>query len=251
MTLDQSTSTLEPVAESLDQHRPEVLDAKALQHLDEVGWVVLYNLAPLEALIEQVLAPLGELVPQYGQKRFWPVETRDAGLGTSLGDAALRLHTELAEFAEPPDYVSLYAERQAEKGGVLELFDTRQLLASLTRQEVDALMSTPLTISAEPPIADRFGAYTYTGPLLLLDSKGLRLRMDQAFVDIDGAPVHRALRDRLNEAAKGRKTSIRQEPGSLVIWNNRYIVHGRTAFSGGDRRLWRSCIRARDHGPRL
>jgi alpha-ketoglutarate-dependent taurine dioxygenase len=220
-------------------------DPAALGALARLGWVMLEAVPPLEAQVAELLSPLGTLMPQYGQRKFWAVEARDSGKGTSLGNLALRLHTELAEFESPPDYVALYAERPAAEGGALLLCDVRPFLASLTAPELGTLLTAEMTVKAEGSIADRYGDFSYTGPILSPSPFGLRLRLDQHFIDRNGPPAVRDFRDRLMVYAERTTVEVRQPRASLIIWDNRSVLHGRTAFEDGARRLWRCCIRGR------
>lgn len=220
-----------------------LLDPLVLHTLTRCGWVMLEAVPPIEDQVAALLSPLGELIPQYGQKKFWMVEARDVGKGTSLGNQELRLHTELAEFEAPADYIALYAEQPAEVGGVLRLCDSRRFMASLPPSELNMLLTTEMTIKAEGQIAEQYGEYSYTGPILSVSPHGLRLRFDQCFIDKNGPEIVRAFRDRLMLYAKDITFEIKQKRASLIIWDNRFMLHGRSAFVGQKRRLWRCCIR--------
>jgi len=226
----------------------DLLDPSALSMLRQNGWVLLKNIAPLEQLVEALLTPIGSLMPQYGQKKFWAVEVKDKDQGTSLGDQELRLHTELAEFSDPPEYVALYAEQPANEGGRLRLLDSRPFLASLTANELSDILTTEMTVKAEDPIAIRYGEFSYTGPILNISSHGLRLKFDQCFIDQNASDVIKSFRDRLLEYAVDNSIDIKQEKGTLLIWDNRFILHGRSAFTDSERRLWRCCVRGREVG---
>jgi hypothetical protein len=141
--------------------------------------------------------------------------------------------------------VALYAEQPAKDGGALCLCDTRPFLASLTASELSALLAAEMTVRAEGPIAERYGDFSYTGPILSPSSFGLRLRLDQHFIDQNGPPEIRAFRDRLIIYADGAKVEVKQPQASLMIWDNRFVVHGRSSFADKARRLWRCCIRGR------
>ena len=242
MTTDiRLTQTVSP-SEEIGQ-RPPKLNNEAINTLSTQGWVLLSNVAAVERQIAEILAPLGPVMPQYGQLPFWRVEARDIGKGTSLGDQELRLHTELAEFETPPRYVALFAEKPAEYGGALRLFDTRKFIAALTPEELKPLLSINMTVRAEDQIAKRYGDYSYTGPILSVTPHGLRLRFDQYYIDDNGSKEIREFRDRLVEYAEEWIVEIKQPKASLLIWDNHYVVHGRSSFTSSKRRIWRCCIR--------
>ncbi len=225
-----------------------LLDPLALSILRQSGWVTLKNIAPLEPLIEALLSPIGSLIPQYGQKKFWAVETKEKAQGTSLGDQELRLHTELAEFSEPPEYVALYAEQPANEGGKLRLLDSRPFIASLTEKELNEIFAAEMTIKAEGPIAIRHGEFAYTGPIFSISPHGLQLKFDQCFIDQNAPDIIKSFRDRLLKYAEINSIEIKQKKGTLLIWDNRFILHGRSSFSDSERRLWRCCIRDKQTG---
>lgn len=244
MISNNAAKSITSVAIPLSRPPLYFLDDVAREALRQTGWVMLEGIPPSEAQVESLLTPLGTLMPQYGRKKFWAVKSIDQGKGTSLGDRELGLHTELAEFSEPPEYVALYAEKPAQTGGALRLCDVRAFLASLSKEELTLLLTESLTVKAEDPIASRYGEYSYTGPILDISPRGITLRLDQYFINLNGSQAIRNFRDRLVEFSKDKTVEIKQEKGSLVIWDNRFVVHGRSAFEGQERCLWRCCIKA-------
>lgn len=227
----------------INTYRRSLNDPESIKELKTRGWVVLNNVAPSQELVEKLLSPIGNLIPQYGQKKFWKVEAKVSGQGTSLGDQMLRLHTELAEFQNPPEYVALYVEDTSAEGGAFRLCDLRPFLTQLDQDDVLFFMNEVMTIKAEGEIARLYGEYSYTAPILSVFEDGLRIRLDQHFIDVNGTDRIKQLRDRIMKYSESNTYEQRLPKGTLVIWDNRFVLHGRTAFSGGLRKLWRCCIR--------
>jgi alpha-ketoglutarate-dependent taurine dioxygenase len=213
-----------------------------MKRLDAAGWVVIDDVPQDKMVVETILANLGELQPQYGGEKFWNVLPRKPGKGSSIGDQALPFHTELAEFPEPPEYVALYCIRAADVGGALRLVDVFPLLNSVSQQELEELAQVQVTITCDEEIAALYGKMAFTGPLLSRQRNRLAIRFDPPS-DLGSLPACiRAFTARLLEFAEERAITFAQPPGTLMVWNNRRVLHGRTAFQGTDRHLWRCCV---------
>ncbi len=214
-----------------------------------IGWIVLEDVSREQDLIEKLLGRLGELQPQYGGIRFWDVVPRKPGEHTSIGDQKIDLHTELAEYPQPPDYVALYCVKQAKRGGALHLLDVQPLLESLTPTEVSDLLETEMTIMCEPSIAEEYGDISISAPILSRVRDHLSVRFDSTFIDSGSPKCVRDFRDRVMALAAEHTVRFVQSGGALVIWDNLRVLHGRSRFNDPDRHLWRCCVAAKRGQP--
>lgn len=195
--------------------------------------------------IETLLEPLGTLIPQYGGKRFWEVKASHPGEGTSIGDQAISLHTELVEFPKPPEYIALYCIKAAPQGGDLILFDSARFIRQLSASEKSRLSQCEMTFAVEDTIGDQYGSLEFNAPILSQSNDRWILRFDQDFIDEETDPHIRSFQRRLAYVAKQEQVSLRQKEHSLLIWENGRVLHGRTGFDSSERLLWRCCIKHR------
>lgn len=224
-------------------HLNDWLNSQApMDRLQKWGWVVIDEVPVDKVVVETMLANLGDLQPQYGGAKFWDVVPKKPGKGTSIGDRELPFHTELAEFPEPPEYVALYCIRAAAVGGALRLLDISPLLEALSPEEVEELAQASVTITCEEEIARSHGQMSFAAPVLSRQRGRLAVRFDPPINDTSTPVCIRAFTARLLAFAKDRAVAFVQPPGTLAVWDNHRVLHGRTAFQGTDRHLWRCCI---------
>ncbi len=209
------------------------------------GWVRIDGVPAAKEVVEAILEQLGSLQPQYGGRICWDVIPKCPGQGTSIGNSKIDFHTELAEFPEPPRYVALYCLRPSQKGGALMLLDLRTLIDRLPPALMEALLRDPVTVRCEDAIAEVHGHRAFSAPPLSRRSDALLLRYDPM---PSGGTLSEALNELttlIDEFRPGHLVEFVQPAGSLVIWDNWCVVHGRTAFEGAERHLWRYCIKPR------
>lgn len=230
------------IVDSTTQYTDDLSSTIARNLLATKGWIVLRDIPASKPIITAHLSALGRLLPQYRRQTFWLVANQNPGEGTSLGSEDVDFHTELAEFQNPPEYVALYCEKQAQAGGALKLCDLRPLIKSLSSNDLELLMAVEVTVRTEDVIADKYGEFAFTAPILSAEGTNLRIRFDYDFVKDDSPAAAKKFKNQVKQYALDHTIQITQEPGSLVVWDNRFIVHGRTAFLGGERKLWRCCI---------
>ena len=214
-----------------------------MARLQESGWVVIEDVPAAKAEVELALARLGALQPQYSGLTFWDVIPKSPGKGTSIGDRELSFHTELAEFADPPRYVALYCLRPAVSGGALKLLDLRPVLEALSAAKISVLMQEPVTVYCEDEIARAHGNIAFTAPVLSRRDGQLAVRYDPPQIDASTPASLRDFADRILTLGEQHLASFVQQAESLAIWDNWRIVHGRTAFEGTERHLWRCCVK--------
>ena len=215
-----------------------------LDLLEQYCWVEISDLPPCKSRVQQALERIGQLVPQYGGTLFWDVVPLKTGEKSSIGDREISLHTELAEFQTPPDYMALYCIRASSQGGRLVLFDTRGFIDRLPKARKEALSKIPMRIALENPISDTFGELETNAPVLELEDGRWALRLDQDFIDLKSDPMIRAFQADLLNEAKSNSVELHQAEGALLIWDNKRILHGRSGFSDLNRHLWRCCIKS-------
>ena len=154
---------------------------------------------------------------------------------TALG---LPCHTDLPNWERPPDYQLLHCLKNDADGGESILVDGFQAAETLRRREPAAfrlLSQCPIDFHFE----DRDSDIRFRAPTIALDETGAvtEIRFNFAVMDAISAPTKsmgalcRALRA---FAAVIRDPALeccyRLNPGELLIFDNRRVLHGRAAF---------------------
>ena len=171
---------------------------------------------------------------------------------TALG---LLCHTDLPNWEQPPDYQLLHCLQNDAQGGDSVLVDGFRAAETLRRRDPAAFR-----LLSEHPIdfrfQDRESDIRYRARTIGLDETGAlqEVRFNFAVMEAVSAPAHRmgALCRALRAfAAIIRDPSIeclyRLSPGELLVFDNRRVLHGRSAFdpSTGTRHL-QGCYVDRD-----
>lgn len=235
---------IDDASTSLFSYESWVCSTQPIDQLKRSCWLRIDGVPADKCSVGQSLARLGLLQPQYGGMTCWDVVPKSPGEGTSIGNKAIDFHTELAEFPAPPRYVALYCLRPAHSGGALRLLDLEPLLNSLRPSLTEALLHDLVTVCCEEAIAEEHGSRRFSAPTLSWRAEGLMVRYDPLSIDGNMPDALRELVDLIREYAAEHAFAFVQPAGSLVIWDNWRVVHGRTAFDGGERHLWRFCISA-------
>lgn len=216
----------------------------ALQTLREKGFLLLDfagNITSARKFVES----LGALMPQYDKGVAWNVKPREghSKMKNSLGKAGIAPHTEFYETSQaPPKYVALYCVEKAScGGGAIAVADMRGYLTGMDPDLKARLIESPFTFSSEPGLRSfDLGSEAVVcalshddagDPVIRFCTKGI-LGGDQKLADEYKTSL-------LRYFTKHRQI-IRQEPGSLLVWDNHICVHARaTKFRCKKRHLVR------------
>ncbi|ACU69184.1 clavaminate synthase [Catenulispora acidiphila DSM 44928] len=169
---------------------------------------------------------------------------------TSLGSAVeLELHTEQAFSPLRPDFVSLACLR-GDPRALTYLFSARQLVATLTTQEIAMLREPMWTTTVDESFLAEGRTFLLgfeRGPIPILSGAD-----DDPFIVFDqdlmrgiSAPAQE-LQQTVIRAYYAERVSHCLAPGEMLLIDNRRAVHGRSIFAprfdGADRFLSRSFI---------
>ena len=219
------------------------------------GFAILENVGTDRSVIEQVPALLGPLRDNNFGRVFDVVTKPDADSNayTSMG---LPLHVDLATREYMPGLQFLHCLQNESTGGESMLADAFFIVAKLRREApelYEALSTTPMTSANKAVNTD----YRWTVPMIHLDpatgepkevrwSPWLRAPLTADFDTAD--KVYKGLR-RLFEMGESADNTVkvRLKPGEMLGFDNRRVLHGRTAFdptTGG--RALRGCYVERE-----
>jgi len=219
-------------------------------HLLQDGIVILEGAPPGKQTLEQIAEPMGGLVDTM-YDRIWDLTNEFVGADVSgranlaYSQAALALHQDLVYFESPPGIQMLSWQRADEtiqgglstfldSGYLLQLFRERhpehfrtfcQLPATFQKDQEHrsppqrVFYRTPhITLNEREEIINFIWSPPFEGPLMLsLEQTEEYYKARQAFDSI------------LTEIPK---LEIRMKAGEVAIWNNKRMLHGRTAISG-------------------
>jgi hypothetical protein len=217
----------------------------AIELLASRGFCYITDL-PIPFPLVDVLSALGPLYPQYDGKVVWDVRSRPGleGAPTSVGAAAITLHTEFYERpGQPPRYVALFCRTQSQEGGILHLVDGYSILQHTPKHVLTLLRTYSVPFASETSLCevahgessskevitiapDGRTIIQYDSPILRLTDQGLLHTFADAVDDLDNWKVY----------------CVKQEPQSLMIWDNHRLLHGRSGFDSTERWLERVCI---------
>jgi gamma-butyrobetaine dioxygenase len=236
---------------------PPTVAGPPVLHDDDalVEWLVLlcrFGLARLEGLPldDETVPALGRRLGALRDTNFgltWPVSVDVAPTSTANTPLPLPPHTDLPTRETPPGHQILHCQVNTCRGGLSTMADGYAVAEHLRRHEPEhheALTTLRWTFFNRSPHHD----HRWSGPILDGGGEGQPLTLRafhpvRAFPDMEDADVPRAyaaLR-RFSEVAGAPPFQMRFafRPGDLVAFDNRRILHGRTAIdaAGGTRVL--------------
>lgn len=236
---------------------PPTISGPPVLHDDEalaewLGLVCRYGLARLEGLPtdEQTVPAIGRRIGALRDTNFgvtWPVSVDVAPTSTANTALPLPPHTDLPTRETPPGHQILHCRVNTCRGGLSTMADGYAVTEHLRHHEPDhhdALATLHWTFFNRSPDHD----HRWSGPILDEGRMGQPLTLRafhpvRAFPDMADADLPRAyaaLR-RFSEVAGAPPFQMRFafRPGDLIAFDNRRILHGRTAIDdeGGTRVL--------------
>ncbi|WP_433537316.1 TauD/TfdA family dioxygenase [Micromonospora sp. CA-249363] len=217
--------------------------------LPAAGYLVLRDLPLLtergevdaDGILRLALA-VGSPSARDGGRALWPVTPRagDPESTFSVRAGAAALHTDAQYRPDPEDLVLLFVVRPARDGGDTLLLAATDAEAAVARaSDLRALRaarwswSVPAQFAAQPP---------FRAPVLPGDGT-IRWRRDN-LVACDRREHEVAERFAAAIAASEEIVQLRLAAGDAVIFDNRRMLHGRTAFTDPRRLLYRVRVRA-------
>lgn len=242
MAMAASTSRASTTADETASEPPTSLK----QALGIKGWLLVTTQGPIDTLADEVVAmarQLGTPSGRDGGKIAWPV-TPSAGIGTfSQTSHAAPFHTDAQYHARPERFMLLACARPANRGGESRILTAANLLADLADAgfgDADMrMLRAPIWSWTVPAVFQQSTLPQRSPPRpILLPDGGVRWRYDNLVcANSDqqhlAAAFHRAI-----EASK-RASTIRLQPGQILVCDNRRALHARTAFDDPNRLLFR------------
>jgi gamma-butyrobetaine dioxygenase len=222
---------------------------EALARVKRWGLAILSGAGADPSAVELAVARFG-FVRETNYGRTFDVRVEPAPGNLAYSDLGLDLHTDNPYRDPVPTLQLLHAVVVDEQGGE-SLFADGFAHAEALRREApaafDILAQTPVRFAFAEPSGSR---WSHAAPVLSLDALGAleAVRLNHRSLDLEAGEV--ALTEAWYEAylafhrrvhAPGAVFERRLEPGDMVVFDNRRILHGRRALTRETPRWLRGC----------
>lgn len=239
---------------SVDSGRADLPEVRA--SLEEHGYALLPSVDSVGCAVE-VLSDIGEIIGQYDGHLTHEVTYRPGNDARSYSQSTntIRAHTEAPGWQPSPAYLALFCHRQARcGGGHTELLDVYRILPRLTDAELALLTSRELDFPG--PAHANGGAGHVRTPMLSMTTDGrqvlrfsynllttgeydprLDARPDPARLPLGAEGA--SLAERVSELFTGQPVRVLIPENTVLIWDNRRMLHARSEYRDPARHLTR------------
>ncbi|MDX1521717.1 MAG: TauD/TfdA family dioxygenase [Anaerolineae bacterium] len=198
------------------------------QEIATAGYVLIDDLGldDPNAVMEQVLSTFARPISYVGLPLVMDLRPQPGFQPASFaGTGEFNMHTDLSWYEKPPKYIAMFCvANETAHGGVPLLSDGWAALEDLSVEEVAYLKTEPVTF----PPPSHIDYAPLTGPIIReIDGKlVVRFRFDM--LENPSDPIRHYF-----EAINRHIIHIRARPGSLFIFDNDRMLHGRTELKAG------------------
>ncbi|MFT5692124.1 MAG: gamma-butyrobetaine dioxygenase [Oceanicoccus sp.] len=220
-----------------------------ISQLKEYGFSIVKNLAPEVGMVEKLAQRVGYLRDTHFGIDF-TVESKPEPNNVAYTPIELKAHTDLPNLETPPGIQFLHCLEADAKGGESLLVDGFAAAERLSHEDLSAYKD--LTrISVNYRFVDAEWDLRWSSPAIRLDSKGrleeiryhnaLTATREAGFDDM--TKLYDGLRAFTNVLRRKEfELRFKLEPGDVMVFHNRRVLHGRAAFdpNSGSRKL-RGC----------
>lgn len=221
--------------------------------IHKLGFGIVRGLRPKSGVLEKFLSSIGPIrSSNFGE--VFDVRFEVDPKSNAYTDAALPVHTDLCTREELPGIQWLHCLDQSVKGGLSILSDgfaVADLMKRDYREEYEALVGISVSFINKSKNTD----FRFFSPVIKLnhnqDPDEIRLspwlRGPVSGTQEEIHIFYRALRRFISLSnAQEHSVTIRLEPGDLLAFDNKRLLHGRTQISSVGSRWLRGCYMDRD-----
>ncbi|MEO3812670.1 TauD/TfdA family dioxygenase [Sphaerisporangium sp. B11E5] len=223
--------------------------ARARDELAARGWAVLSDAPflphgrPDPEGVLRIATGFGRPSSRDGGREIWTVAPRTTRPGAtfSMRAGGAAFHTDAQYHSRPEDVICLFVVRPAADGGDTMLLTARDVVATLRRDPAGETalerLAQPVWTWTPPDVFSRKAAAAVP-PMPVLPGDGtVRWRRDNLGpLCPPQAQAATVLESGLRRAPA---TRLSQNPGDVIVIDNRRTLHGRTPFTDPERRLLR------------
>jgi gamma-butyrobetaine dioxygenase len=199
-----------------------------LKELEASGYVFIRNVGlddPDEAL-RNYLSSFAEPISYLGLPLVMDLKPQPGFQPASYaGIGEFDLHTDLTWYEKPPKYIAMFCiANEADGGGIPLLADGWQVLASLAEADVQYLKTEPVTF----PPPSHIDYPPLSGPIVNEQNGKPVIRFRYDLLDNPPPPITRFF-----EAVQAHTIYLDVSPGTIYIFDNERMLHGRTELKAG------------------
>lgn len=199
-----------------------------LKELEASGYVFIRNvgLDDPDGALKKYISTFAEPISYLGLPLVMDLKPQPGFQPASYaGVGEFDLHTDLTWYEKPPKYIAMFCiANEAAGGGVPLLADGWQVLEHLAEADVRYLKTEPVTF----PPPNHIDYPPLSGPIVN-DQNGkpvIRFRYD--LLDNPAPPITRFF-----EAVQAQTIHLDVSPGTIYIFDNERMLHGRTELKAG------------------
>lgn len=198
------------------------------KEIQENGYVLIKDagLDDPDKTLETALATFAQPISYLGLPLVMNLKPKPGFQPASYaGTGVFDLHTDLSWFEKPPKYIAMFCVMPESAGGGMPLLaDGWQALNSLSSEDVTYLKSHSVTF----PPPDHIDYPPLTGPIATDRAEGPFIRFRYDLLDNPTQPIQNFF-----AAINKHLIQIEVAPGSIFIFDNDRMLHGRTELKGG------------------
>ena len=242
-----------PYFSSAEISEDRTLKLKWAEDIHRLGFGIIRGVRPETGVLEDFLSTIGPVrASNFG--RIFDVRFHYDPRSNAYTNASLPVHTDLCTREELPGIQWLHCLEQSVEGGLSILCDgfaIANLLKQDFPEDFDALTNTSVSFINKSKTSD----FRFFGPVIKLDKY---LGLDEIRLSpwlrgpVSGAPnevrrFYKALKRfiRLSNMSE-YSVRVRLEPGDLLAFDNKRLLHGRTRIGSAGSRWLRGCYMDRD-----
>lgn len=196
-----------------------------LNTIAQAGYVLVegFDIENADQILEEHLAQVGEPISYMDLPMIMNLKPQPNFQGMSFaGTDKFHMHTDLSWYENPPPYIGMFCVSMESAGGGLPLLaDSWRILDELSADDI-AFLKSELIAFTSP---DHIDGAAYTAPILSEHDGKRMLRFRYDLLEEPPAPV-----TRLFEAINDNIIYVPATAGSLFIFDNLRMLHGRTAL---------------------
>jgi alpha-ketoglutarate-dependent taurine dioxygenase len=206
----------------------EVTSMDLYQEIEKNGYVRLDGLGldDPNQILEQAIASFAKPIAYLGLPMVMDLKPQPGFQPASYaGTGEFDMHTDLTWFEQPPPYIGMFCvNMETAQGGIPLLSDGWQALADLVEADVAYLKSEVVTF----PPPDHIDYPALTSPIITERQGKLMVRFRYDLLTDPAPPIRRYF-----EAINRHIIQVEVKPGSMFIFDNDRMLHGRTELKAG------------------
>ena len=198
------------------------------EKIDTIGYALIEDvgLDDPNGALEEAIAAISRPIAYLGLPMVMDLRPQPGYQPASFaGTGEFSLHTDLSWHEKPPKYIGMFCvANETARGGIPLLSDGWQALADLDEGDAEFLKTEPVTF----PPPSHIEYEPLSGPIIREVNGQLVIRFRFDMLENPAPPIIR-----FNQAINDHMIQVQVEPGTIYIFDNERLLHGRTELAGG------------------